>query len=63
MEFSELGFQGLDITRFEIWQITLDLILKRPFIGYGASTFSLVFLIKPQIKLMKKTYLTFICLV
>ena len=28
MEFSELGFQGLDITRLEIWQITLNLILK-----------------------------------
>ena len=44
MEFSELGFQGLDITRLEIWQITLNLILKRPLIGYGASTFSFIFL-------------------
>ena len=42
------NFQNLDfkdsITRLEIWQITLDLILKRPLIGYGASTFSFIFL-------------------
>ena len=43
MEFSEEGYQGLDVTRLEILKSALEVINIRPFIGIGAASFTAIY--------------------
>ncbi len=43
-EFSYKGFLDLDITRSEMWLKTIDFIKEKPLTGWGAGSFSYIFL-------------------
>ena len=43
LEFSNEGYEGLDITRVEIYKSALELIKKNPFFGLGAGSFTEIF--------------------
>ena len=42
-EFSNEGYEGLDVTRLEIYKSALELIKENPFFGIGAGSFTEVF--------------------
>tara|TARA_B100000242_G_scaffold224933_1_gene165458 strand:+ start:1822 stop:3138 length:1317 start_codon:yes stop_codon:yes gene_type:complete len=43
MEFSQLGFESMDVSRVGIWSDTLQNILKNPLFGYGGSSFPILY--------------------
>ena len=43
LEFSKEGYEGLDITRIEIYKSAYELIKKNPFFGIGAGSFTEIF--------------------
>tara|TARA_B100001057_G_scaffold64828_1_gene58572 strand:- start:1526 stop:2836 length:1311 start_codon:yes stop_codon:yes gene_type:complete len=43
LEFSNEGYEGLDITRIEIYKSALELIKKKPLFGIGAGSFTEIF--------------------
>lgn len=43
MEFSYLGFQSMDVSRFGIWNNALTNITNSPFFGYGGGSFSAIY--------------------
>ena len=43
LEFTNEGYEGLDVTRIEIYQSALELIKKNPFFGIGAGSFTEIF--------------------
>tara|TARA_Y100001978_G_scaffold61796_1_gene55534 strand:+ start:679 stop:1986 length:1308 start_codon:yes stop_codon:yes gene_type:complete len=43
LEFSNEGYEGLDITRIEIYKSAFELIRKNPFFGIGAGSFTEIF--------------------
>ena len=43
LEFSDEGYQNLDITRIGIYKSALELIIKNPFFGIGAGSFTEIF--------------------
>ena len=45
-EFSEEGYRGLDVTRLEIYKSATNVIIKNPFFGTGAASFSEIFLLE-----------------
>ena len=44
-EFSNEGYEGLDVTRMEIYKSALELIKENPFFGIGAGSFTEIFLL------------------
>ena len=42
-EFSNEGYEGLDVTRMEIYKSALELIKENPFFGIGAGSFTEIF--------------------
>ena len=44
-EFSNEGYDGLDVTRMEIYKSALELIKENPFFGIGAGSFTEIFLL------------------
>ncbi len=43
LEFSNEGYQGLDVTRMEIYKSAFELIKANPFFGIGAGSFTEIF--------------------
>ena len=43
LEFSNEGYEGLDVTRIEIYNSALELIKENPFFGIGAGSFTEIF--------------------
>ena len=43
LEFSNEGYEGLDVTRIEIYKSALKLIQQNPFFGIGAGSFTEIF--------------------
>ena len=43
LEFSNEGYEGLDVTRIEIYKSALGLIKENPFFGIGAGSFTEIF--------------------
>ena len=43
LEFSNKGYEGLDVTRIEIYKNALELIKENPFFGIGAGSFTEIF--------------------
>ena len=43
LEFSNKGYQGLDVTRMGIYKSAFELIKENPFFGIGAGSFSEIF--------------------
>ena len=43
LEFTSEGYEGLDITRIEIYKSALEMIKKNPFFGIGAGSFTEIF--------------------
>ena len=43
LEFSNEGYEGLDVTRIEIYKSALELIKENPFFGIGAGSFTEIF--------------------
>ncbi len=43
LEFSNEGYEGLDVTRMEIYKSALELIKENPFFGTGAGSFTEIF--------------------
>jgi len=43
LEFSNDGYEGLDVTRIEIYKSALELIKANPFFGIGAGSFTEIF--------------------
>jgi len=43
LEFSNEGYEGLDVTRMEIYKSALELIKENPFFGIGAGSFTEIF--------------------
>ena len=43
LEFTNEGYEGIDVTRIEIYQSALELIKKNPFFGIGAGSFTEIF--------------------
>ncbi len=43
LEFSNDGYEGLDVTRMEIYKSAFELIKKNPFFGIGAGSFTEIF--------------------
>ncbi len=43
LEFSNEGYEGLDVTRMEIYKNAFELIKKNPFFGIGAGSFTEIF--------------------
>ncbi len=43
LEFSDKGYEGLDVTRIEIYKSAFELIKENPFFGIGAGSFSEIF--------------------
>ena len=46
LEFSEQGYQGLDVTRLEIYKSAINLIKENPLFGIGAASFSKIFFLE-----------------
>ena len=40
LNFTDLGYKDLDITRIGIWKYALDFILERPIFGHGSNSFT-----------------------
>ncbi len=45
LEFSNEGYEGLDVTRIEIYKSAFELIKANPFFGIGAGSFTEIFLL------------------
>tara|TARA_A100001015_G_scaffold214674_1_gene240997 strand:+ start:1666 stop:2973 length:1308 start_codon:yes stop_codon:yes gene_type:complete len=45
LEFSNEGYEGLDVTRMEIYKSAFELIKANPFFGIGAGSFTEIFLL------------------
>jgi len=43
LEFSDAGYEGLDVTRMEIYKSALELIKKNPIFGVGSGSFTEIF--------------------
>ena len=43
LEFSDAGYEGLDVTRMEIYKSAFELIKKNPFFGIGSGSFTEIF--------------------
>ena len=43
LEFSSKGYEGLDVTRIEIYKSALELIKNNPIFGIGAGSFTEIF--------------------
>ena len=43
LEFSSKGYEGLDISRIEIYKIAFQIIKNNPFFGIGAGSFTEIF--------------------
>tara|TARA_A100001011_G_scaffold99517_1_gene104902 strand:+ start:2001 stop:3308 length:1308 start_codon:yes stop_codon:yes gene_type:complete len=43
LEFSSKGYEGLDVTRIDIYKSALELIKENPFFGIGAGSFTEIF--------------------
>ena len=43
LEFSNEGYEGLDVTRVEIYKNAIELIKQNPFFGIGAGSFTQIF--------------------
>ena len=48
LEFSDSGYEGLDVTRMEIYKSAFELIKKNPFFGIGAGSFTEIFLLNTK---------------
>ena len=44
MEFTKEGFKDLDVSRIEILKSAINLIISKPIFGYGAASFSAIYL-------------------
>ena len=44
MEFTKEGFKDLDVSRIEIFKSAINLIISKPIFGYGAASFSAIYL-------------------
>ena len=49
LEFSDEGYEGLDITRIEIYKSAFELIKKNPFFGIGAGSFTEIFFLNTNL--------------
>ena len=45
LEFSNEGYQGLDVNRMGIYKSAIELIKENPFFGIGAGSFTEIFLL------------------
>lgn len=43
IDFTPMGYVGLDTTRLKIWEVAIKSILNQPLIGNGAASFPLIF--------------------
>ena len=43
LDFTSMGYVGLDTTRLKIWEVAIKSIINQPLIGNGAASFSYIF--------------------
>ena len=55
LEFDKQGYQGLDITRLEIYKSAINLIKENPIFGTGAASFPKIFLLETNIPILPLT--------
>ena len=46
LEFNDQGYQGLDVTRVEIYKSAINLVKENPIFGIGAASFSKIFFLE-----------------